>query len=231
VLNSYIIIDATQTLEKSLQEFQLFEAFICLGIFTDYTTALNAILEKRPELVFFQFSKEIPLRLLLDIQQYTDTLPYVIALNPKKKNAYNALKHGVMDYILTPLQTTELRKAFLKFTKRSKNEKNEKLSIKSNGDYHFIALEDIVYLKADNNTTDFYLQNGKIISGFKTLKFFENQLPFYFFRIHHSYIVNLHFVSRINIGKSNCHLLDNTYCLPFSRTYKNNIDTIIRSIG
>ncbi|CAM3680460.1 Two-component system response regulatory protein, LytTR family [Flavobacterium saliperosum S13] len=231
MLNSYIIIDATQTLEKSLNEFQQFDEFICIGIFNDYATALNALLEKRPQLVFFQFSKEIPLRLLLDLKQYVDTIPYVIALNPKKKNAYNAIKYGVMDYILSPLEPTELRKTFLKYTKLSNKEKTEKLSIKSNGDYHFISLEDIVYLKADNNTTDFYLKNGKIISGFKTMKFFENQLPFYFFRIHNSYVVNIHFVSRINVGKANCYLLDNTYSLPFSRTYKNNIDTIIRRIG
>lgn len=231
MLNSYIIIDASQTLEKSLNEFQQFDELICIGIFTDYATALNALLEKRPQLVFFHFSKEIPLRLLLDLQQYVDEIPYVIAVNPKKKNAYNALKYGVKDYLLAPLQSTELLKTFLKYTKLSKKEKKDKLSIKSNGDYHFISLEDIVYLKADNNTTDFYLHNGKIISGFKTMKFFENQLPFYFFRIHNSYIVNMNFVNRINIGKSSCYLLDNTYNLPFSRTYKNNIDTIIRRIG
>lgn len=231
MLNSYIIIDATQTLEKSLNHFQQFEAFICIGIFSNYADALNALLEKKPQLVFFQFSEAIPLSLLLDLQQYVDDLPYVVVLNPDVKNAYEAIKFGVMDYILTPLLVTELRKAFLKYEKFFKKEKNEKLSIKSNGDYHFISLEDIVYLKADNNTTDFYLQNGKIISGFKTMKFFENQLPFYFFRIHNSYIVNIHFVSRINVGKSNCYLLDNTHSLPFSRTYKNNIDTIIRRIG
>ena len=46
-------------------------------------------------------------------------------------------------------------------------------------------------------------ETGKVISGFKTMKYFEGQLPFYFFRVHNSYIVNIKFVTRINLGKFN----------------------------
>jgi len=106
-----------------------------------------------------------------------------------------------------------------------------KISIKSNGDYHFINPNDIIYLKADGNTTDFYLKNGKIISAFKTLKHFEQLLPFYFFRIHHSYLINIEYVSRINLGKSSCYLDNNEIILPFSRTYKDNIDAILVRIS
>jgi DNA-binding LytR/AlgR family response regulator len=107
----------------------------------------------------------------------------------------------------------------------------DKIAIKSNGDYHFISTKDIVYLKADNNTTDFYLQSGKVITAFKTLKHFEQLLPFYFFRIHHSYVINVGHVSRINLGKNQCYLLHNEIALPFSRTYKEAIDTIIIRIS
>ena len=62
------------------------------------------------------------------------------------------------------------------------------------------------------------------------MKFYEQELPFYFFRIHHSYIVNVHFVSRITLGKNVCYLLENTFKLPFSRSYKDTIATIIRRI-
>ena len=106
-----------------------------------------------------------------------------------------------------------------------------KLCVRSNGDYHFISLDDILYLKADNNTTDIHLITGKVISGFKTLKYYESQLPSYFFRIHNSYVVNLDYVTRINLGKSDCYLLDNTIKIPFSRTYKEQIDLIIKRLG
>ena len=230
MLNSYLIIDSTGLVLKQIESSQFVEEFLCLGVFTTYETALNGILEHRPQLLLFHFNDLISLQLLLDLHQYLKELPYVIALNENKTEAYSALKLGVSDYLLFPIIPIELYKSFLKFSKLNSRNSETKLCIKSNGDYHFISLDDIVYLKADNNTTDFYLQNGKKISGFKTMKFFENQLPFYFFRIHHSYVVNIHFVSRINLGKNVCYLLDNEYKIPFSRGYKENIDTIIRRI-
>jgi len=231
VLISYIIIDASATLTRENDCFQEFNELLCVGKSTSYEDSINLILEKKPQLIFFHFSPEIPLHLLLNILQYVDKLPYVIALNSSEQNAYNALKHGVMDYVLTTSMETELRKAVLKFIKFYKDTSVEKLCIKSNGDYHFIPLDEIIYLKADNNTTDFYLQTGKIISGFKTMKYFEGQLPFYFFRVHNSFIVNIKFVTRINLGKFVCFLFDNMYKIPFSRTYRDNIDAIIKRIG
>jgi len=212
-------------------DFQQFVDFVCLGIYTDFDSSLNAIIEKKPQVVFFHFNEDIPLHFLLELQRYLEDMPYVIVLNHEDKNAYKAIKYGVMDYILLPLSVFEIRKAFMKYNMFSKKIVQENLCIKTNSDYHFIPFEEIVYLMADNNTTDFYLRNGKVISGFKTLKFFQNQLPFYFFRIHNSYVVNIHYVSRINISKSDCYLFDNEFKLPFSRTYKDNIDTIIRRIG
>lgn len=230
MLHSYLIIDSTGLVLKQIESSQFVEDYLCLGVYSTYETALNGILEHKPQLLLFHFNELISLQLLLDLNQYLKELPYVIALNENKTEAYSALKLGVSDYLLFPIIPTELYKSFLKFSKLNRRNSETKLCIKSNGDYHFISLDDIVYLKADNNTTDFYLQNGKKISGFKTMKFFENQLPFYFFRIHHSYVVNIHFVSRINLGKNVCYLLDNEYKIPFSRGYKENIDTIIRRI-
>lgn len=231
MLISYIIIDATSTLNKESDRFLEFDELLCVGISTNYDDAIDLILEKKPQLIFFHFSNEIPLHLLLSVQQYLEKLPYVVAINATEEYAYKALKQGVMDYVLLPQLNSELRKSVLKFIKYYKDTSMEKLCIKSNGDYHFIPLDEIIYLKADNNTTDFYLQSGKIISGFKTMKFFEGQLPFYFFRVHNSYIVNIKFVTRINLGKFDCFLFDNMYKIPFSRSFRENIDAIIKRIG
>ncbi len=105
------------------------------------------------------------------------------------------------------------------------------ICIKSYGDYQFIALKDVVYLEADNNTTDFYLVNGKKLSAYKTLKHYEHNLPSFFYRIHNSYIVNSNYVSRINTGKQLCYLNNNEISIPFSKTFKDNIETIIRTIA
>ena len=232
MVNSYIIIDPSPAINKTaIDSFLPFKEFLCLGIVSDYDDALNAIIEKKPQIVFFHFSEQIPLTLLLELEQYLEEIPYVIAMNPEERNAFRAYKYGISDYLVTPVKDLELQKAFLRFTKKAKLKNSEKLCVKSNGDYHFLSFRDILYLQADSNTTDFHLQSGSMISGFKTMKFFESQLPSYFVRIHHSYMVNVNFVSRINLGKSSCYLMDNAVILPFSRTYRNSIETIIAKIG
>nr|WP_255478512.1 LytTR family DNA-binding domain-containing protein [Flavobacterium sp. Sd200] len=112
-----------------------------------------------------------------------------------------------------------------------KSEVDIQICIKSYGDYQFIALRDVVYLQADNNTTDFHLQNGKKLTAYKTLKHYENNLPSFFYRIHNSYIVNSNYVSRINTGKSLCYLDNNEISVSFSKTFKDNVETIIRQIA
>ncbi len=49
--------------------------------------------------------------------------------------------------------------------------------------------------------------------------------------LHHGYVINVDHVSRINLGKNQCYLLNNEISLPFSRTYKDNISTIIIRIS
>jgi DNA-binding LytR/AlgR family response regulator len=105
--------------------------------------------------------------------------------------------------------------------------KNNILCIKSYGDYRFIEFEDIVYLKADNNSTDIILVSGDSITAFKTLKYFESSLPSGFVRIHNSHIINIKYVSRIHLGNSDCYLYKGKIKLPFSKSYKDNINAII----
>jgi DNA-binding LytR/AlgR family response regulator len=104
------------------------------------------------------------------------------------------------------------------------------ICVKSYGDYRFIEAKDICYLQADNNSTDIHLYNGEMITAFKTLKHFENVLKSPFVRIHNSYIVNIEYVSRIHTGNAVCYIKHTTTKLPFSKSYKDNVDSIISSI-
>tara|TARA_Y100001968_G_scaffold330215_1_gene381441 strand:+ start:1035 stop:1409 length:375 start_codon:yes stop_codon:yes gene_type:complete len=103
---------------------------------------------------------------------------------------------------------------------------NDTLCLKSYKDYTLLKVEEILFLKADNNATDFVMIEGKTISAFKTLKSFEKILPNSFIRIHHSYIINKKHISRINFGKLKCFLDHNKISLPFSRSYRHNLQII-----
>lgn len=107
------------------------------------------------------------------------------------------------------------------------NEQPLVLCVKSYGDYRYIDARDICYLQADNNSTDIHLNNGEMITAFKTLKHFEGVLTHPFVRIHNSYIVNRNCISRIHTGNSVCYIKNTTVKLPFSKSYKANVDIII----
>jgi len=106
------------------------------------------------------------------------------------------------------------------------------ICVKSYGDYRYIDSEDILYFEADNNSTDIHLNNGEMITAFKTLKHFETVLPdAQFLRIHNSYIINVNQVSRIHTGNTVCYIKNSTTKLPFSKSYKENVDLIINRIA
>ena len=228
---SYVFIQGETSLSNLNNYLNVYDDLLCIGNYDNYEEALNKILEKKPHLVFFQVSDDIPLSFISELLEYVDKLPYFIVLSENTDLAYSCIKKGVADYLTTPLSEIEIRKSYLKFKKKNASHEKKVICIKSSGDYNFIEVNTIVYLKADNNTTDFYLKNGKIITAFKTLKCFEEILPFYFFRIHNSFIVNSNYVSRINLGKSKCYLSNNEIIVSFSRTYKENIETIISKIA
>ena len=232
---SFVLIDESDNSTTTLEAIKNYEAFLCLAICSTKDEGLNKILKLKPNIVFLSIgntpiSQSNSFSLLSELHEYLVDLPSIIVLSTTKEAAYESYQRGVSGYLVQPIDEIDLQKCLMRYQKTHKSLAS-KISIKSNGDYHFVNPNDIIYLKADSNTTDFYLKNGKIISAYKTLKHYEQLLPFYFFRIHHSYLINIDYVSRINLGKCNCYLDNNEIILPFSRTYKDNINAILVRIS
>jgi DNA-binding LytR/AlgR family response regulator len=233
---SFMIIDDSDTSTKEILEvFENFPNYFCAGIVKDNQTALKQIIKVKPQLVIVQILLKFQdANLIFDTIkesfQYLDSIPYFIALATKPDYALKAIQSGFSDYVLLPLQIHQLGKSLFQFEKRNHETVVSTICVKSYSDYNFVNLQDILYLKADNNTTDIQLYNGKTVNAFKTLKHFENTLPFYFLRIHKSYIVNINQVSRIYLSKSLCYLNYNE-TIPFSLTYRENVEAIIRKMN
>ncbi len=130
-----------------------------------------------------------------------------------------------------PLNADEKNNSDVTFSNVNSKDKPLTICVKSYGDYRYINANDVCYLQADNNSTDIHLASGEMITAFKTLKHFESVLKYPFVRIHNSYIVNIDFVSRIHTGNAVCHIKETTTKLPFSKSYKENVDAIINTIA
>lgn len=190
-------------------------------------TALNIILKIKPKVVFINIeSDKINFsEFFNDISKYVKDMPKLIALSTTKENAYDAFKYNFSLYILKPFTEYSIRKHIFSIIENTPTKKIETLCLKSNKDFHYLNISEILYLKADNNTTDFFMKDGRVIGAYKTLKVFEQSLPDNFYRIHKSYIINIDRISRIHFGKSWC-IIKNQHKIPFTKTYIDNINTM-----
>jgi len=131
----------------------------------------------------------------------------------------NIIKPEVISVDLKPLIMAEVILAVSKIVKTIEKEDfidlnisseidhlnfNSKLSgfvaISSMDEISFLKMEDIMFCKADGRYTRFYLANGTSCISSRNLGDYEDRVldDSCFFRIHHSYIINMRFVARIN---------------------------------
>ncbi|RYC52866.1 LytR/AlgR family response regulator transcription factor [Flagellimonas olearia] len=225
---TYTVIDSSATSKLQLQLYlQEYEDLVCAGEATSATEGLNVVLKFSPDVVFVNLAQDglEYFQMVTELNQYMPTLPIIIGYATTKKYAYNAIKSGFFDYWILPHNEFDVRKTIMRLRKvHPKHHMPSTICLKSYNDYRYLDTKDILYLKSDNNATDFFMRDGSVVSAFKTLKSFEDKLPQGFIRIHQSYILNGNYVSRINYGKSICTLKNGQEELPFSKTYKEQVD-------
>ncbi len=225
---SIIDSDAESSLQLQLH-MKDYADFNCAVTSKDAQEGLNHILKFMPDVVFVHLNDTAPdnFKMVADLHQYMKRLPLLIGFSTSKEHAYDAIKCGFFDYWLLPHNEFDIRMTILRLRKLiPENNSPTTICLKSYRDYHYISTNEILYLKADSNATDFFMKDGSTISTYKTLKSFEDQLPKNFVRIHQSYILNGDYVSRINYGKSTCTLKMTKSQLPFSKTYRTKVDTL-----
>jgi len=225
---TYIIIDSNRVTNTKLYHYlEDYEDFKCIALTENTSEALHTILKYSPDIVFINLddTSEEYFQMVVELHQYENHLPRFIGISKNKDFAYQAIKHNFYDYWILPLNEAQILKSILKLRKRRAVEiPPEIICLKSYRDFKYINTSDILYLKADNNSTEFIMKDGSINNAYKTLKSFVNQMPKNFVRIHQSYIVNINYISGISYGKSICSLKLRKLQLPFSKSYRNNID-------
>lgn len=84
-----------------------------------------------------------------------------------------------------------------------------KLTLPQQDGFQVLNISEILYCKADDNYTEIYLVNKKILVS-KTLKYFEDALlDFPFARVHKSYLVNVNEVVKYRKGKGGSVVMSN----------------------
>ena len=207
--------------------------------FTDSAKALDHIRQNPPDLLFLDI--EMP---RLDGFELLEELGTDVPFKVIFTTAYNefgirALKADALDYLLKPVQTTELKTAIEKYKKKagesiltpqtsSMQPQLNRIALATQESIEFVAPEDIILCSSDSNYTIIYLTNGrkKIIS--RTLKDVEELLlPYKFYRAHKSHLVNLAHIKEYVRADGGYLLLSNGQTLPVAKNRKEELMKII----
>lgn len=160
--------------------------------------------------------------------------------------ALKAIKFSALDYLLKPIDNEELARAIDNYRKL-KHSTNamllnevkkwlgqhpkpiDKITIANQNEVQFVAIDDIYYLKSDNNYTSFFTASLGVLISSKNIGHYEELLQdHHFFRIHNSYIVNLNKVTKFHRGKSGYLELENATNLEVSTRRK---DELLKKLG
>lgn len=213
-----VIVDTDQESISSLGKFaldnsQLIE--IC-GSAGTLPQALSIIKGSKCDILFID-----PNAINLNDLKLLNTLdfasPKTVFISNNKEKAFDAYKLRAADFLLKPFISSDILLSIYAISKlldmenALQNEKiheinsinalyqNKKyLSIGSMDKIELIKISDIIYCKADGKYTEFTLVDGSTLLSSKNLGEYQSVLgETMFYRIHHSYIINIKHIKRI----------------------------------
>lgn len=238
MLKKAVIIDdetaCIRTLEIYLKKY--LPGWTLAGTALNGTDGLRLIAEEQPQLAFVDI--QMPLMNGLDmVQQLPPGPTQVIFTTAYDQYAIRAIKLSAFDYLLKPIEPDELTACVQRWEQQAGNSGSKRqkevlkqalqgsplpyIGLSTLKGLLFIRPEEIMYCEAESNYTNVYMQDGTQHLLSKSLVHFEDMLdPERFFRIHKSYIINLHCVAQYIRGEGGEVVLRSGVCLPLSRSRK-----------
>ncbi len=215
-----ILVDDEQSSLQNLQQ-KILE--FCPGIKIAATAqkpeeAIILIRHHKPDVIFLDI--EMPrmsgFRVLEELQDVQAEIIFTTAYN---HYAIDAIRISAFDYLVKPISVEDLQNAVNRLTLQHKHQTQEKLNIlkksmqenKSQEDsiaiptgegMEFINIKDIIHIESSSNYSKLYLLNGHTLLVTRLLKDFEEMLlPYRFYRIHHSHVINLSYIKKYIRGE------------------------------
>lgn len=199
--------------------------------------ALISIPDVKPDIVLLDIELEdgTGFSLLKQLPALDFKLIFITAFN---QFAIKAFKYNALDYLLKPIDPTELKNAIEKAQKsvldenelrkmigNVEDEKPSQIVIKTVNKLHFIDIDDILYCQAEGAYAKINTKKECVLAS-KNLKHFEELLSERgFLRTHQSYLVN---IAQIELLKNNVLILKDKTEIPISIRKKSSIVKLLK---
>lgn len=195
-----IIVDDEHYGRENLKK--IIETYCCeveiLGCADSVVTAKVLVGIHQPDLVFLDVSMPV-----LDgfdfLNDYDERKFLVVFVTAHEEFGIKAVKAGVTDYLLKPIDIKELKETVKKLLTINKKHvtvqteiQSDKIVIPASHGFNIIEYDNIVRLEADGSYTKIFIKEEKFRLISRTLKDFEDTLPKdKFCRVHKSHIINI----------------------------------------
>ncbi len=216
---------------------------------SDLESGVTLIKEHKPDIVFLDI--EMPKHSGLQIAEFFEPNEIsfqIIFITAYNEYAVQAFKLSAVDYILKPIDVTELKNAIAKAKKNiDKNSITDKLDnlkkvfqqlslnkmiLEVPKGILFVSHDDIVLFEADGMYTKVYMKNSETQLICKPLKHFVDQLedkPI-FYKPHRSYLLNLKYMKELS-KKDGFHIvMENNKTIPIAKEKKDEFLQMIQEL-
>ncbi|AUC14926.1 DNA-binding response regulator [Tenacibaculum sp. SZ-18] len=244
-----IIVDderhSRETLEKLLDSFC--KDISVIKSVDNIKDAIQAINLVKPDVIFLDI--ELQEGTGFDILTEIDSINFeVIFISAFEHYALKAIKYSSLDYLLKPIDSDELIIAVEKLKRKDNivykkqleallhnlqhHTKLSKICLATSGGIEFVAIDNIIYCKADGSYTTFYLKNKSTIIVSKHLKVYENLLVDHqFMRIHNRFLINLREVEGYMKSDGGYILMSNQDHLSISNNKKDTFLSVMNQLS
>jgi two-component system, LytTR family, response regulator len=171
------------------------------------------IRQHQPDVVFLdiEMPKMSGFRMLEELGEYDFDIIFTTAYN---HYSIDAIRISAFDYLVKPIGIEDLQQAVERLSKSLNKQTKEKIDIlkKSLSDnrsqedkiaistsegIEFIPIKNIVHIESKSNYSKIFLTDNKSIMVTKILKDFEEMLlPYNFYRVHNSHLINLNYIQK-----------------------------------
>ncbi|WP_336517304.1 LytTR family DNA-binding domain-containing protein [Pollutibacter soli] len=195
-----------------------------------------AIKTHKPDVIFLDI--EMPHMNGFDMLERFDQLDFdVVFCTAYDQFALKAFRYSALNYLLKPVDPEDLKSTVarieMKKNKPSKEQMDlllqtlkqpqrgtpKRIALTTNDGLLFIPTEDIMYAEAESNYTIVMLSAGRKVIVSKSLKDIDEALSGPdFFRIHHSYLVNINQIKKYVRGDGGYVVMNNDATVSISRS-------------
>jgi len=171
------------------------------------------------------------------MDQLPDDGPEIVFTTGHEQYASQAFRADAIDYLLKPVDITQLKHAVQKVAEKRKlvkteeryevliqnlrNHGDEQIALSSSEGFVFVRLRDLIYCKGDGAYTYFMMRGDEKITVSKNIGEFEALLlQRGFFRVHKSYLINMNEMKRYIRGEGGYVVMSNGHSVDVSKRRK-----------